>query len=123
MGRFLLACSSAALQIRLRTIEHIIRSKSNRKNRKGCSESFDYEKARRATRIFLKMRPYFPKDYLCLYDSLALIEYLALHDLYPSWTFGVKLEPWHAHCWVQEGPFVFNEEPAESEDYTAIMAI
>ena len=38
----------------------------------------------------------------CLFNSLLLIEFLACYRAYPNWYFGVRLNDFYAHCWVQE---------------------
>jgi hypothetical protein len=73
--------------------------------------------------VFRKLRRLFPANYLCLYDSLVLVEFLARYDIFPAWVFGVRLEPWAAHCWVQQGTVVFNEGIEEADDYVPIMVI
>jgi hypothetical protein len=69
------------------------------------------------------LRAFFPVKFLCLFDSLALIEFLSCYGLFPAWTFAVRIEPWAAHCWVQQGDYLFNEEIEEAEDYMPIMSV
>jgi hypothetical protein len=57
----------------------------------------------------------------CLYDSLALIEFLALHGLYPDWVFGVRTRPFAAHCWVQQHDVVFNDTVDHATGFSPIM--
>ena len=83
----------------------------------------DIDRSRELVDIFGRLRSLFPRRYLCLFDSLALIEFLARYDLFPSWIFGVRLEPWAAHCWVQEAGHIFNEELEEAAGYTPVMGI
>jgi Transglutaminase-like superfamily len=69
-------------------------------------------------RIFL-----FSSKNECLYDSLALIEFLARHRVYPDWVFGVQTRPFSAHCWVQYGGIVFNDTVEHVSGYTPIMVV
>jgi hypothetical protein len=120
---FFAACIYADARLRWgqlhRTIGRVERCKARRKT----STPFDIERARELVAVFGRLRPLFPRRHLCLYDSLALIEFLARYGIFPSWLFAVRLEPWAAHCWVQEAGFIFNEEPEETAGYTPVMVI
>jgi Transglutaminase-like superfamily len=84
---------------------------------------FDWRRARILIGIFDVLRPLFPRNYLCLFDSLALIEFLAHYKLFPHWIFGVRSEPFCAHCWLQEGDVVLNDRLYRVEPYTSIMEV
>lgn len=45
----------------------------------------------------------------CLYDSLALLNFLAGEGLFPTWVIGVRTRPFGAHSWLQSGPVVLND--------------
>lgn len=72
---------------------------------------------------FCRLRPYYPRRYLCLFDSLALLHFLARYSIFPEWIYGVKLEPFAAHCWVQTGDVVVNDIIDRVRDYTPIMSV
>jgi hypothetical protein len=59
----------------------------------------------------------------CLYDSLALLEFLARYRIYPDWVFGVQTRPFAAHCWVQQGDIVFNDTVEHVTGYSPIMIV
>ncbi|QUD90132.1 lasso peptide biosynthesis B2 protein [Phenylobacterium montanum] len=46
---------------------------------------------------------------ICLRDSLALLELLTRHGARADLVFGVKLDPFNAHCWVQAGEVVLSD--------------
>jgi hypothetical protein len=73
--------------------------------------------------VFLRYRPYFPHNYLCMLDSLALMSHLAQHDAHAMWVFGVREDPFLAHCWVQSGTVVLNDYADSTSAYTPIMAL
>lgn len=102
-----------------RTIAHV----QHRKAHRPGATTIDLEHTRELVAIFNRLRALFPRRYLCLYDSLALIEFLARYAMFPSWIFGVRLEPWAAHCWVQDAGYIFNEEVEEAAGYTPVMAV
>jgi hypothetical protein len=119
---FFSACAAAKMSLRWRKIETTVMSVARRKER-HAETSFDMERAQELTAVFHKLRGFFPANYLCLFDSLALLEFLAKYGIYPTWVFGVRLEPWAAHCWVQNGHWLLNEEVEAAATYTPIMAI
>jgi transglutaminase superfamily protein len=121
--RFLCACMTAALRLRFDSIGNIVDRVAQRKRERQSGREFDVALTRQLVSLFQTLRTLVPRDYVCLYDSLALIEFLASYDIFPTWVFGVKLEPWSAHCWVQESSFAFNEDVEEAAGYSAIMAI
>ena len=120
---FTAACLIAAARLRWQHIQHIVESVERRKFRHAHLEQDTGARAQELTGIFQRLRYFFPFDYLCLYDSLALIEFLARYRIFPTWVFGIRLEPWTAHCWVQDGRLAFNEGVEEAAGYTPIMAI
>jgi hypothetical protein len=121
--RFTAACTIAAWRLMWQRLEKTIHCVEQRKRTRGSLRAFDVERARELVAVFHALRLLFPVNYLCLYDSLALVEFLASYDVFPTWVFGVKLEPWAAHCWVQEAGITFNEEVEQAATFTAIMAI
>ncbi len=72
--------------------------------------------------VFRALRPLYPRRGICLFDSLALWEFLAPHRLLPHWVFGVIGDPFSAHCWLQMGSVVINDELERVRRYTPIMA-
>lgn len=118
---FIAACTTATVRLRWHKIEHTVTAVARRKALHGGD--IDIEQARHLTAVFQRLRALFPANYLCLFDSLALIEFLARYHVHPTWIFGVRLEPWAAHCWIQQGQFTFNEDVEEAASYTPIMAV
>jgi hypothetical protein len=119
---FIVACVSATLRLRHGSLLSTVRSVARRKALRG-DHAFDVSRARELTLVFSRLRRLFPANYLCLFDSMALIEFLARHDIYPTWVFGVKLEPWAAHCWVQHAGILLNEDLEEAASYTPILVV
>lgn len=121
--RFLVSCALAASRLRVHHIGTIVAAVERRKATSSTRSPFDFDKARELVAVFNKLRAWFPRGYLCLFDSLALLEFLARYNVFPSWIFAVRPELWGAHCWVQEGCVVFNEDAEEAESYVPIMVI
>lgn len=121
--RFIAACTAAAARLRWSRIEDTVKAVEARKARYNPNGEFDIDAVRELTATFLSLRALFPRDHLCLYDSLSLLEFLARYRIFPTWVFGVRLEPWLAHCWVQQGQFIFNEDVETAAGFTPIMTI
>lgn len=120
---FVVACAVAALRLRLCHIATTVRAVQRRKAQRSDGKPFDFDKARQLVAVFKKLRHYFPADYLCLFDSLALIEFLARYDVFPDWIFAVRPGFWGAHCWIQQDTVAFNEDTEEAESYIPIMVV
>lgn len=92
----------------------------------GPEPDFDSDRLRAAgilTGRFRLIRPWYPRDYLCLFDSLGLTLFLLRRGIRARWIFGVREDPFAAHCWVQYGGVVLNEYLDRTRLYTAIMAV
>ena len=120
---FLVSCAIAKWRLSRTSIENTVRAVRRRKLAHDESACFEIAKARQLVHIYNRLRPLIPQDYLCLFDSLSLIEFLARHNCYPNWVFAVHLEPWGAHCWVQHGTTAFNEDFEWAGTFLPIMSI
>ena len=120
--RFFAAAGKASWNLRFQPIEATVRNVERRKlaNRKLAP---DRRRVIELFSVFQTLRPYYPRPYLCLFDSLALIHFMAQFRVYPEWVYGVKLEPWGAHCWVQSDDLVVNDIVDNVNGYTPIMSI
>jgi Transglutaminase-like superfamily len=70
---------------------------------------------------FASCRSRFWRPDACLFNSLALLDFLALHGLYPRLVFGVSMRPFHAHCWVQHEDTVIGDTLERVSQFTPIM--
>jgi hypothetical protein len=111
-------CASHLL--RRRHIAEVVEAVRTRKAHRGAGALEDY---RREVAIFRRLRPWYPRSYLCLWDALALIEFLARRRLFPDWIFGVQAQPFGAHCWLQANGFMLNENTEYAGQFTPIMAV
>ncbi len=119
---FWFACSRADRDLKPKQpagpVERVRRRKA--KHARGAP---DLAEVRRLTAVFGRLRPWYPRDYLCLFDSLALVEFLARRGQYPDWVFAVHVQPWGAHCWVQAERNLLNEGTEFAGQFTPIMAV
>ena len=75
-------------------------------------------------RCFHALTPYcFSIHNACFGRSLLLLGFLAHFGVDADWTFGVRLSPFAAHCWVSRNGIVLNEACDTCADYQTIMVI
>lgn len=114
----------ASQQLRDQRFQSIVEFVRERKRRNADSSCpFDFDRAHFLTSVFDSLRLFFPRSYQCLFDSLALIHFLACFEVYPDWVFGVMAEPFEAHCWVQSqsGGVVLNDTLERVSAFVPIM--
>lgn len=59
----------------------------------------------------------------CLIDALALDRILLSRGLVASMVFGVQLDPFRAHCWLQTPERVLSGTAAEARAFTPILVV
>jgi len=122
---FFTSAAMAKVALRAWSFEHVIRRVRRRKAQAGSqARLLDTERAAELIKGFARYRVFlFSSKNECLYDSLALLEYLARYGIYADWVFGVQTRPFAAHCWVQHGDIVFNDMVEHVSGYTPIMVV
>jgi len=88
-----------------------------------ASELPHHDKGRRNRLVerFLAVRSFAPLPAKCLHDTLALSRFLARRRVFPDIVIGVKLHPFAAHCWLQDGATVLNDALASARDYQPVL--
>jgi len=122
---FIAASAMAKIALRTWPFERVIRRVRRRKAALGArAVEVDIERARLLVAAFMRYRVFlFSSKNECLFDSLALLEYLARNGIHADWVFGVQTRPFAAHCWVQHGDIVFNDTVEHVSGYTPIMVV
>lgn len=123
--RFLLAAVIASARLRWRSLESVVGDVICRRIKQAeSSDDCNMEAARELVAIFHWLRPFvFTAKNACLFDSLALLNFLSRYGLFPRWVFGVRTAPFAAHCWIQEGDTVFSDTAEHVSLYTPIMIV
>ncbi|WP_421732052.1 lasso peptide biosynthesis B2 protein [Brevundimonas sp.] len=70
---------------------------------------------------FWSLLPYLPVEGECLVRSALLMRFLHGLGLKADWVFGVRLNPFTAHCWVQVDGVCLNDDVERLVAYTPIM--
>jgi hypothetical protein len=125
-ARFVAASLSARALLRCRTLEYVVgrvRAR-NRRASERVRDPIDLERLRICVGSFRRLCPVlFTTQKACLFDSLALSEFLAGYRYFPRWVFGVAADPFAAHCWLQQDAVVVNDTPDHVGRFTPIMIV
>ena len=119
------SCARAYCALKWNSIGTTLQAVQTRKlSRVQSRDGVDWVKLRGMVRVFVELRPWFYSHHdRCLFDSLVLIEFLAIYRIFPMWILGVKNAPFAAHSWVQQGPYVLNGPPESAREFTPIVII
>ena len=125
LWRFGRSCLQAKLSLKLRPIQSIVDAMRDRKARLAARrQDVDPVRLRTVVTAFTRLRPlFYTLRGSCLLDSLTLMHFLGAEGIHPDWVFGVKTEPFDAHCWVQQGEIVLNDAPDRVRQYSAILVV
>ena len=126
LWRFAGSCLRAQLALKLRPIQSIVEAVRNgraRRAARGVQEA-DLARLRALVGAFGRLRPiFYTLRSACLLDSLTLLNFLGAENIHPDWVFGVKTEPFDAHCWVQQGEVLLNDVPDRVRQYAPILVV
>lgn len=75
------------------------------------------------TGSFRKTAFLFPPADRCLTKALAYLSACGSRHLNPSLVFGVRANPFAAHCWVQHESFILNDELERVRIFTPILVL
>jgi len=76
-----------------------------------------------ATAIFRRARIYVPIEMRCLLDTIAMTRFLLKRGIHAHIVFGIALDPFSAHCWVQVGDLVLNDTVGNVASHTPIRVV
>jgi hypothetical protein len=126
LWRFGRSYLQAQLALKLRPIQAIVETVRQRKTARAARDpqSADAVRLRALVGTFTRLRPlFYTLRSACLLDSLTLVHFLGAEGIHPDWVFGVKTEPFDAHCWVQQGEVVLNDAPDRVRQYSPILLV
>ena len=123
--RFASAAVRARLLLKYRTFETVVERVRQRSDvPHSTARTLPDNRLHHLVNAFGTLRPFFftAKD-ACLFDALALSEFLAGYGVFPRWFFGVQSRPFAAHCWLQMDGVVLNDTVDHVSRYTPIMIV
>lgn len=77
----------------------------------------------RQVALFGRWLPWVPHQEACLYRAFFLRRFLAQSGLTADWVFGVTTWPFSAHCWLQVGDIVLDDDVDRVRSYRPIMVV
>lgn len=127
VARFLAAAALTAARLRWSSLSRIVARLRDRKRRNPSHLGGSFSRSgrpRELVEIYKRLRPlvYTTRDQ-CLFDSLALVEFVAAHGLLPTLVMGVRMGPFAAHAWVQDDGVVLNDTVANVARFSTIMTV
>lgn len=124
IANFIMSATITAWWMRCRSLNAIAMAISARHHRIQMPRSASRDVMRDATAAYEKLRPLaFTARDKCLYDSLALVAFLASEGLVARWVIGVKSMPFGAHSWVQSGHTVLNDHHEYVGQFRPILVV
>jgi len=76
-----------------------------------------------AAAVFRRARLYVPIEMRCLLDSIAMARFLLRRRIHAHLVFGIALDPFSAHCWVQADDLVLNDTVGNVTSHTPIRVV
>jgi len=76
-----------------------------------------------AVAVFRRARLYVPIEMRCLLDSIAMARFLLRRRIHSHIVFGIALDPFSAHCWVQVDDLVLNDTVGNVTSHTPIRVV
>lgn len=101
MANFLYAYCRALLGTKILGIDWLIRDLSHPRSGKAPPGDNGH-RLEELMESFRFIRIFFYKETdRCYFDCAVHMYFLRRYSFEPAWVFGVQMEPFHAHCWVQ----------------------
>lgn len=113
------ALAATSLELRVRRFDRICARLERQPA--GSSSSSAPLAARLAA--FDAARRWYPRTPMCLFDGLALARFLRGQGVAARLVFGVRLDPFGAHCWIEHDGLLLRDRLATVQAFTPIMAI
>lgn len=108
------------LALRIRPLARILRYREQRLIYRAPGK---LDHIRERADLYDQARALLPVARGCLLDSLALDSWLACEDLGCQLVFGVTVQPFVAHCWLQTQQAVLNDGYDRVSRFTPILAL
>ena len=111
--------AATRLALRVRPLRKILGRRDRRLIYRAAGAT---QRVRERCSLYDSARPLIPIARNCLVDSLALDGWLAGEDLACRLVFGVTVQPFAAHCWLQTVDAVLNDGLDRVSRFTPILA-
>ena len=120
---FILAYCQAMIGVKILGNARLIKSISAKSARRSCQKGQKYSLSD-LVQSFRFIRIFFYKEIdRCYFDCIVHMYFLRKYGFDPVWVFGVKMEPFYAHCWVQVEETLVTNYLGEISMFRPIMAV
>jgi len=116
VASFTRSCVGASHALRARRLDLTLARLAKRKAKlRGGSPP-----AERVAAMFETLRPWYPRERVCLFDSLALMGFMLARGLRPTLVLGVRTTPFAAHCWIEFDDMLVSDTSDHCASFTPI---
>lgn len=123
-AQYIASVVHAKSALRFRTLYRVVVTERRKAIATPTGRSmFDPTRTTRLCSVYSRLRVIATGPSECLFDSLALKLFLAKYGVFPDWIFGVRLNPFGAHCWLQHGDTLVNDSLDAVRPFTPIMRV
>lgn len=122
-AQFILSLINCACLHRFRSLSHIL-DQARKWKAATNPELAGSALACHLVAAFDTLSPYFFSIHdQCRFRSLLLLRFLACYGVPADWVFGVRASPFAAHCWLECGQLVLNDDPENTRQYRIILRV
>lgn len=121
--KFIWAYGKALFGTKIRGLDGLIRGLSRVPGNEQVADK-DHHTLSQAMDAFRFIRIFFYKEIdHCYFDCAVTMYFLRHFGFDPIWVFGVQMEPFRAHCWVQVGDVLVTGHLGETTMFRPILAV
>lgn len=122
--RFVACATLSAARLRWLSLDAVAAHVAALRGRTSAAAAQQGDRLRESVAVFDRLRPLaFTSRDRCLYDSLALVTFLACERLDANWVIGVRTNPFRAHSWAQAGDTVLNDLHENVRAFRPILVV
>lgn len=108
---------------RLRTLPLIELVGRVRQTRGSAEAAGTLDDAEKEAAAYLAARALVPVDRSCLLDCLGLVDWLGARARHVSLVFGVRMDPFGAHCWLQTERAILTDAPDTVRNFVPVLVV
>jgi hypothetical protein len=108
---------------RLRTVPLIKLVANIRDVRQSGASAGTPGEAEKAAETYLVARALVPVNRSCLLDCLGLVDWLGDRARHATLVFGVRMDPFGAHCWLQTDRAILTDAPDTVRNFAPVLVV
>lgn len=121
----LIYCCAIAIELRVSGLKAMVQRRIERKTAKALvtAASIPIEMLQRVAAAHRRVDHVVGAADRCLGRSFAMIDHFAAHGYFPDLVIGIRTSAFSAHCWVQSGPTILNDDLDRVSLFTPILRV